>query len=116
MNTRSKLLLAAGAGLAAVLTSRALLRRSRRFSFAGKAVLITGGSRGLGLELAWCPHCQQSGALIGHGVLRGYAECTSEVVVRGRRVFCSNRARGLAAVAPFRCGSRQCSRASLCAR
>jgi NAD(P)-dependent dehydrogenase (short-subunit alcohol dehydrogenase family) len=52
MNTRSKLLLAAGAGFAAVLTSRAVLRRSRRFSFAGKAVLITGGSRGLGLELA----------------------------------------------------------------
>jgi hypothetical protein len=31
--------------------------------------------------------------LIGHGFLRGYAERDSEVVVRGRRVFCSNRAR-----------------------
>lgn len=27
----------------------------------------------------------------GHGFLRGYAERTSEVVTRGRRVFCSNR-------------------------
>jgi hypothetical protein len=47
----------------------------------------------LGLKLARCPHCRRSGALIGHGMLRGYAEQTSEVVVRGRRVFCSNRGR-----------------------
>jgi hypothetical protein len=39
----------------------------------------------LGLKLAWCPHCRQSGALIGHGLLRGYAELAGEVVVRGRR-------------------------------
>ncbi|HKY36892.1 MAG TPA: hypothetical protein VJN18_13185 [Polyangiaceae bacterium] len=45
----------------------------------------------LGLKLARCPHCRQCGALIGHGLLLGYAERTSEVVVRGRRVFCSNR-------------------------
>jgi hypothetical protein len=47
----------------------------------------------LGLKLAPCPHCRQTGALIGHGFLRGYAEQGSEVVVRsrGRRVFCSNR-------------------------
>lgn len=31
--------------------------------------------------------------MIGHGLLRGYAERSSEVVVRGRRVFCSNRGR-----------------------
>jgi len=48
----SKLLLAAGAALAAASVSRALVRRSRRFSFADKTVLITGGSRGLGLVLA----------------------------------------------------------------
>ena len=48
----SKLVLAVGAGLAAALVSRALVRRSRRFSFAGKSVLITGGSRGMGLVLA----------------------------------------------------------------
>ena len=47
----------------------------------------------LGLKLAQCPHCRRTGALIGHGLLRGYAEQTSEVVVRGRRVFCSNRGR-----------------------
>jgi hypothetical protein len=47
----------------------------------------------LGLKLARCPHCRQSGALIGHGLLRGYAERTGEVVVRGRRVYCSNRGR-----------------------
>jgi NAD(P)-dependent dehydrogenase (short-subunit alcohol dehydrogenase family) len=46
-----RLILAAGAGLAAALASRALLRRSRRFSFADKAVLIAGGSRGMGLVL-----------------------------------------------------------------
>src|SRR5687768_12523249 len=48
----SRLLFAAGLGLAATLVSRALVRRSRRFSFAGKSVLIAGGSRGLGLVLA----------------------------------------------------------------
>jgi hypothetical protein len=47
----------------------------------------------LGIKVVRCPHCQQTGALIGHGVLRGYSERSSEVVVRGRRVFCSNRAR-----------------------
>lgn len=44
------------------------------------------------LKLIACPHCRQTGALIGHGFLRGYAERGSAVVVRGRRVFCSNRA------------------------
>lgn len=52
MSRNSALLLAAGAGLAAALAARTLFRRSRRFSFAGKAVLIAGGSRGLGLVLA----------------------------------------------------------------
>ena len=40
----------AGAGVYAAAT--AAVRWSRRFDFRGKAVLITGGSRGLGLELA----------------------------------------------------------------
>lgn len=43
-------LLAAGAG--GLLLARALVRRRRAFDFAGKTVLITGGSRGLGLVLA----------------------------------------------------------------
>ena len=50
--SRNRLVLAAVAGFAGVLASRALLRRSRRFSFAGKAVLIAGGSRGMGFVLA----------------------------------------------------------------
>ena len=48
----TNLALAAGTAVAAGIAARALLRRSRRFSFAGKAVLIAGGSRGLGLVLA----------------------------------------------------------------
>ena len=42
------LALAGGAAVAA----RAAIRRSRRIDFAGLVVLITGGSRGLGLVLA----------------------------------------------------------------
>jgi transposase-like protein len=45
----------------------------------------------VGIKLVTCPHCRRSGALIGHGFLRGYAECGSERVVRGRRFFCSDR-------------------------
>lgn len=45
----------------------------------------------LDLKLTCCPHCRRTGALIGHGFLRGYSEQGSAVVVRGRRVFCSNR-------------------------
>lgn len=44
------LLAAAGVGLVLAIRDRA--RRQRRISFAGKTVLITGGSRGLGLEMA----------------------------------------------------------------
>jgi NAD(P)-dependent dehydrogenase (short-subunit alcohol dehydrogenase family) len=43
---------AGGAGVAAALTTRALLRKARSFSYNGKSVLITGASRGLGLVLA----------------------------------------------------------------
>lgn len=46
-----------------------------------------------GIKLIACPHCRRTGALIGHGFLRGYAERGSEIVVRGRRFFCSNRGR-----------------------
>lgn len=37
---------------AAALAGRAVLRRARRVSFSGKVAVVTGGSRGLGLELA----------------------------------------------------------------
>lgn len=45
------------------------------------------------IKLVLCPHCKQTGFLIGHGSLRGYAEDSSERVCRGRRFFCSNRYR-----------------------
>jgi NAD(P)-dependent dehydrogenase (short-subunit alcohol dehydrogenase family) len=48
---RNRLLLAA-AGAGGLILTRALVRRARAFDFAGKTVLITGGSRGLGLVLA----------------------------------------------------------------
>jgi hypothetical protein len=49
--------------------------------------------RALGIELWACPHCNKSGTLIGHGYLRGYAERGQERMVRGRRLFCSDRHR-----------------------
>lgn len=50
VHQRQAFLLAAGA--AALLGARALSRRIRAFSFRGKVVLITGGSRGLGLVIS----------------------------------------------------------------
>jgi hypothetical protein len=47
----------------------------------------------LGLKMESCPHCGQTGFLICHGFLRGYAEVGQERVIRGRRFFCSNRHR-----------------------
>ncbi|RNI32045.1 SDR family oxidoreductase [Rufibacter immobilis] len=47
-----KNLLLAGAGLGALLAYRSLVRQKREFSFKDRTVLITGGSRGLGLVLA----------------------------------------------------------------
>ena len=45
------------------------------------------------LKLQRCPHCGHTGALIGHGFLRGYSDSSDERIVRGRRFFCSNRHR-----------------------
>src|SRR5688572_15832632 len=50
-DTDNTLLLAA-AGLGVFFAARTAVRFSRRFDFGGKTVLITGGSRGLGLLLA----------------------------------------------------------------
>lgn len=47
-----KLLAIGGMGVAAYWAGQALLARSRWFEYAGKSVLVTGGSRGLGLVLA----------------------------------------------------------------
>lgn len=45
------------------------------------------------IKFVQCPHCHQVGFLIGHGFLIGYAEKGNDLVVRGRRFFCSNRYR-----------------------
>jgi len=50
--TTDRSLLLAAAGVGALLAARAVLKRQREYNFRGKAVLITGGSRGLGLVLA----------------------------------------------------------------
>jgi NAD(P)-dependent dehydrogenase (short-subunit alcohol dehydrogenase family) len=49
---QTSVLAGAGAVLTVLLAARAVLRHSRRFSYSGKTVLVTGGSRGLGLVLA----------------------------------------------------------------
>jgi NAD(P)-dependent dehydrogenase (short-subunit alcohol dehydrogenase family) len=51
-NTSDNLLYAALAGIGIVAAATAAVRWSRRFDFRGKVVLITGGSRGLGIVLA----------------------------------------------------------------
>lgn len=45
----------------------------------------------LELKLLQCPHCKRVGCLITHGFLLGYADDSSDVVVRGRRFYCSKR-------------------------
>lgn len=53
MNTWVKrAMIVAGAGFAASLAAKALLRQSRWINWPGKRVIVTGGSRGLGLCLA----------------------------------------------------------------
>lgn len=46
-----------------------------------------------GAKLVACEHCRRVGWLVGHGRVLGYAERSSERVVRGRRLFCSDRGR-----------------------
>jgi len=52
MNSQQKFLLGVAAGAIGALVGRQLARNSRRIDFAGRVVVITGGSRGLGLVLA----------------------------------------------------------------
>jgi len=46
-----------------------------------------------GLKLITCPHCGCAETLNAHGPLRGYMERSSELVLRGWRVYCANRGR-----------------------
>ncbi|MEO8078077.1 MAG: SDR family oxidoreductase [Acidobacteriota bacterium] len=52
MNARQKFLLGAAAGAAAMLVGSRAVRRRHAIDFAGRVVVITGGSRGLGLVIA----------------------------------------------------------------
>src|ERR1051326_2668953 len=52
MGTGKKSLLWLAVSVGATLAMRAWLRKRRAYDFHGKTVMITGGSRGLGLEMA----------------------------------------------------------------
>ena len=52
MTSQQKFLVGVAAGMAAALAASRLKRRGRAIDFAGRVVVITGGSRGLGLVLA----------------------------------------------------------------
>jgi NAD(P)-dependent dehydrogenase (short-subunit alcohol dehydrogenase family) len=52
MNSQQKFLLGMAAGTLGVLVGRRLARGTRQIDFAGRVVVITGGSRGLGLVIA----------------------------------------------------------------
>jgi hypothetical protein len=44
------------------------------------------------LKLTPCPHCKVVGALIRHGLLRGFDDSSPQrQTIRARRIFCSNR-------------------------
>lgn len=45
------------------------------------------------LKSAPCPKCRAVSNLICHGYLRGYGECGIAKVIRGWRIYCSNRYR-----------------------
>jgi NAD(P)-dependent dehydrogenase (short-subunit alcohol dehydrogenase family) len=52
MNSQQKFLVGLAAGAAAAFGGRRMIRRGRAIDFAGRVVVITGGSRGLGLVIA----------------------------------------------------------------
>src|SRR5947208_2499113 len=52
MNSQQKFLLGVAAGTLGVLAGRRFVRSTRQIDFTGRVVVITGGSRGLGLVLA----------------------------------------------------------------
>jgi hypothetical protein len=52
MTNQQKFLLGAMVGAVGALAGRRLVRGSREIDFSGRVVVVTGGSRGLGLEIA----------------------------------------------------------------
>jgi short subunit dehydrogenase len=62
MSARNQIALVPPGSFAAGTVIARLVRRSRRFDFAGRAVIITGGSRGLGLLVA--RQLAEAGALL----------------------------------------------------
>ena len=45
------------------------------------------------LKFMLCPHCRLIGCLILHGYLYGYSDLGNSRILRGRRIYCSNRHR-----------------------
>ena len=43
------------------------------------------------IKLILCPHCKKSGFLILHGGAYGYSEQENSRILRGHRIYCSNR-------------------------
>src|SRR5918992_1945298 len=74
-------LLAAGAAVAAYLA-----RQRRRMDFRGKVVLISGGSRGLGLELARGFGSERANLILLARDVRELAEAAKELARRGADV------------------------------
>ena len=87
MQTRTLLKLAAGVGVIA--GARAILRHQRRIELAGKVIVITGGSRGLGLVLA----CQLVARGAKVAICARHADelerARVDLAERGGRVFAS---------------------------
>src|SRR5262245_16705598 len=52
MNSQQKFLVGLSAGAAAAFAGSRMVRRGRAIDFAGRVVVVTGGSRGLGLVIA----------------------------------------------------------------
>jgi NAD(P)-dependent dehydrogenase (short-subunit alcohol dehydrogenase family) len=79
--------LAAGAGV--LLAARSKVRREREYDFRGKVVLITGGSRGLGLVLAREFAAQGAHIAICARDAEDLREACQELEARGSRCFTS---------------------------
>jgi NAD(P)-dependent dehydrogenase (short-subunit alcohol dehydrogenase family) len=77
----------AAAGAGALLTARAVYRRLSQYDFEGKIVLITGGSRGLGLVLARGFAAEGASIAICARDPRELERARADLASRGARVF-----------------------------